>query len=109
MRVAAADEAKLVRIHAEHRFKLETVLQRRARILELKHVLRLCDTAVEVALVPDFKIGELVIGRQVRMRLAGALGLGDFVKPLPLVTRLHIFAVNLFTERFDDGEHPAVT
>src|SRR6185369_658058 len=62
MRIAAADEAKLVGIHAQRRFKFKTVLQRGARILELKHLLRLCHAAVKVALVPDFKIGELIIG-----------------------------------------------
>ncbi len=91
MRVAAADKAELVGVRAQLRFEHEAVLERRAGIFKFEHVLRLRHAAVEVALVPDLEVGELIIGREVGMRLAGALGLGDLVEPLPLGARLHIF------------------
>ena len=50
------------------------------------------------------EIGELVVGRQERMRLAVALGLRGLVQPLPLRALLRVFAIELLAERFDDRE-----
>ena len=52
----------------------------------------LSSAEVEVALVPDLEVGELVVRRQERMRLAVALDLRDFVEPLPLRARLDVLA-----------------
>jgi len=68
VRVAAALQAELVGIHAELRFELQAVLQRRAGVLELEHLLLLGDAAVEVALVPQLEVGELVVGREEGVR-----------------------------------------
>src|SRR5262245_21662164 len=75
MRVAAADQAELVRVCPELLLHLEPVLECRARVFELEHLLLLSDATVEVALVPELKVGELVVRRQERVGFTGALGL----------------------------------
>ncbi len=108
VRVAAADHAELVRVRAQLRFEQEAVLERRARVFVFKHILCLRNAAVEIALVPDLKAGELVIGREVGVRLAGALGLGHLIEPLPLGACLGIGLVDLLTEGLDNREHGAI-
>jgi hypothetical protein len=108
VRVAAADEAELVRVHAQLHLEYEAVLERRAGVLELEHLLLLRNAAVEVPLVPELEVGELVVRGEVGMRLAGPLGLGHLVEPLPLRARFRVFPVDLLAERLDRGEHKAV-
>ena len=109
VRVGRADHAELVGIDAELVFQLETVLERRAGVLELEHLRLLEFAEVEVALVPALEVGELVVGREERMRLAVALDLRGFVEALPLRAGLGILAVDLLAgERLDDREHAAV-
>src|SRR6185436_15270709 len=106
--VAAADEAELVRIRAELRLKLESVLESRAGVFEFEHLLLLGRAAVEVGLVPPLVVGELIIRREERMGLAVALHLRRFVEPLPLGALLGVLAVNRFAESLDDWKHLAV-
>ena len=108
MRVAAADQAELVGVRAELLLELQAVLERRAGVLELEHLLLLGDAAVEVALVPDLEVGELVVRREEGMGLAVALRLRRLVEPLPLRARLDVLAVELLAEGLDHGEHQAV-
>ena len=90
-------------------FQLEAVHQRRARIFELKHFRLLGDGQVEIALVPAFEVGELVVGRQEGMSFAVALDLGDFVDVLPTRAGLGVLAVDrLVGARLDHREHDAV-
>ena len=109
VRVGAADQAELVGIHAELGFQLEAVLERRTGVLEFQHLRLLHLGEVEVALVPALEVGEFVVGRKKRMRLAVALDLRGLVERLPAHAVLGIFAVDpLAGERLDDREHAAV-
>ena len=109
MRVGRADHAELVGVDAELCLQLETVFQGRPRIFELKHFGRLGHRQVEVALVPAFEIGELVVRRQEGMGLAIALDLRRLVEPLPFGPLLSILAVDrLAGERIHHREHDAV-
>ena len=108
VRVAAADQPELVGVGAERLFELQAGLERRARILELEHLGRLPDAAVEVALVPDLEVGEFVGRRQDRVRLARTLGLRHLVQALPAGARLGVGAVHRLAERLDDREHESV-
>ena len=63
---------------------------------------------VEIAEVPALEVGELVVRRQERMRLAVALGLRGLVEPLPSCPLLGILPVDRLAEGLDDGEHQAV-
>ena len=109
MCVGRADHAELVRIDAEFALELQAEFQRRAGILVLEHLRFLQFAQIEVALVPALEIGELVVRRQVRVRLAVALDLGRFVEPLPFGARLGVLAVDrLAGEGFDYREHAPV-
>ena len=68
--VRRADQAEFVRIRAELRLNLETKLERGSRVLVLQHVSLLQLAEIEVALVPPFEAGKLVVRREERMRLA---------------------------------------
>src|SRR6185436_14230517 len=64
---------------------------------------------VEVALVPALEVGEFIVGRKKRMRLAVTLDLRGLVERLPTNTALGIFTVDPSAgERLDDREHAAV-
>ncbi len=104
VRVGAADQAELVRIHAELRLELEAVLERGAGIFEFEHLLFLRGADVEIAFVPRLVVGELVVRREEGMRLAVALRLRGLVEPLPFRARLGILAVDGFAEGLDDRE-----
>src|SRR6185295_20251160 len=80
-----------------------TVLVRPARVLVFEHVLGFRDAAVEITLVPDLKIGELIVGREEGMRFASPLGLCRLVEPLPLHPCLGICAVDFLAEGLDRG------
>ena len=109
MGIGTADQAELVGVGAKLGFELEAVLQRRARILELEHLGRLRHAGIEIAEVPGLEVGELVIGRQRRMRFAVALGLRRLVEPFPPGALLDIFLVHrLAGEGLDQREHAAV-
>ena len=62
VRVAAANEAELIRVSAELGFELKAVLERGAGIFEFEHRFRLLHAPVEVAKVPGLVVGELVVG-----------------------------------------------
>ena len=109
VRIGAADQAELVGVHPEFGFHLETVLERRACVLEFQHLRLLHFGEIEVALVPALEVREFIVGRQKRMRLAVALDLRGLVKRLPTHAVLGIFAVDPPAgERLDDREHAAV-
>ena len=109
MRVGRSDQAELVGIDAEFLFQLEAVLQRGTGILEFEHLRFLERGQVQVALVPTLEVGELIVGREERMRLAVALDLGRFVEVLPLGALFGILAVNLLARGgLDDREHAPV-
>lgn len=103
MRVAAADQAELVGVGAEFLLQFQAVLVGRAEVFKFEHVLRLRNAAIEIALIPDLEIGELVIRRQERVRLAGALGLGRFIEALPFRARFDIAAIEFLAEGLDGG------
>ena len=54
------------------------------------------------------KFGELVVRREVGVRLAGPLGLGRLVERLPPGARLGVALVDLLAEGLDHREHDAV-
>ena len=109
VRVGAADQAELVGIDAELLFQLQTILQRRAGVLEFQHFRLLQLGQIQVALVPTFEVGEFIVGRQEGVRLAVALDLRRFIEWLPADAVLGILAINLLAgERFDDREHAAI-
>src|SRR4029453_19211082 len=81
----------------------------RAGILELEHRWRLRLAEIEVALVPPFVVGELVVRREEGMRLAVALDLRDLVEALAVRPRLGVLPVDgLAREGLDEGEHATV-
>ena len=107
--VGRADEAELVRVHAELLLELHADPQRRASVLVLEHLVRLELAEVQVALVPDLVVGELVVRRQERVGLAVSLDLGDLVERLPLDAFLRPRAVVGFAgERIRHREHDTV-
>ena len=107
--VSGTDQPELVRINSKLRFHLEAVLKRRARILEFEHLRLFLHAIVEIAFVPAFEVGELVVRRKEWMRLAVAFDLRDFIQRLPAHAILGVFAVDLLPcERLDDREHDAV-
>ena len=107
--VGRADHAELVGIDAELGFHLQAVLQGRPRVLEFEHRRLLGFAQVQVALVPTLVVGELVVGREERMRLAVALDLRGLVQRFPTHAALGVRAINrLAGERLDDREHAAV-
>ena len=107
MRVGAADEAELERVHAELLLELQALLQRAPRIFPLDHA-GLFRHAGEVGLVPFLEVGELVGGGERGVRLAVALDLGDLVHRLPARPRLGPFAGQRIAEKRLEREHPAV-
>ena len=108
--VGRADHAELVGIDAELRFELEAGLQRGTRIFALQHLGLLRFAEVEVALVPQLVAGELVVGREVGMRLAVALDLRRLVERLPAGACLGVFRGQRLAGRGIGlrREHPAV-
>ena len=61
-----------------------------------KHLLLFEFTEVEVAFIPSFKGGELIVGRHEWMCLAIALDLRCFIEPLPARPLLGVLPVNRF-------------
>ena len=109
MSVSGTDQPELVRIDPKFRFHFEAVLKRRARILEFEHLRLFLHAIVEIAFVPAFEVGELVVRRKEWMRLAVAFDLRDFVQRLPAHAIFCVVAVDLLAgERLDDREHAAV-
>ena len=109
VRVGAADQSELVRIDAKLCFELEPVLERRTRIFEFEHLGLLRFAEIEIALVPALEVGELIVRRKKRMRLAVAFDLRHFVERLPAGASVGVGAVDLVAgERLDDREHAAV-
>jgi hypothetical protein len=74
--VRHADHAELVGVDADLRFQFESALEPGTAIFT-RQQLRGLGVEVEVALVPVVVIGELVVGREQRMRFAVILDLGD--------------------------------
>ena len=109
VRIGAADHAVLVGIDAELLLKLETVLERGAGVFELQHFWLLIRAQVEVASVPSLVIGEFVIGREERMRLAVALHLGGFNQRFELGARLGVLPrQRIAADRIDERKHKSV-
>jgi hypothetical protein len=79
VRVGAADHAELVGVRAELLLQLRPS-RAPTRVLELEHLGFLSYAHVEVALVPALEVGELVVRREERMRLAVALDLRGLVR-----------------------------
>ena len=94
VRVGRTDHAELVGVGAQPAFQQQAVLQRLAGVFGGEHRLRLGLRQVQVARVPGLVVGEGVVGRQERMRLAVALDLGDLVHRLPLRALLDIGLVD---------------
>jgi hypothetical protein len=108
MRVRRSDHAETVGVGAEILLKRETVLQGGPGILVLKHPGFLGHRTVEVRLVPDLEVGERVIGRQHRVRLARAFGLCHFIDRFPPRTRLGIVGIESATELFIHWKHQPI-
>ena len=109
VRIGAADHAELVGIDAEFGFQLQAVLECGAGILEFQHRRLLQFSQVEIALVPTLEVGEFIVRRKERVRLAIALDLRHFVERLPAHPVLGVFAVDLLAgERLDDREHAPI-
>ena len=72
MAVSGADQAKLVRIHAEALFELEATLVGLARVLARQHVPGLW-LGPKTAFVPGAVVSKLIVWRQPGMGLAIAL------------------------------------
>ncbi len=107
--VRRADHSELVRVRPEFFFEHEATLQCFARVLLGQHLVRLAFGQIEVADVPGFVVGELVVGRQERMRFAVTLDLGDLVQRLPLGALLDVAAIQGTTGvLLVDGKHDAV-
>ena len=109
MAVGAANETELVRIDPELRFQLQAVLERRTRIFELEHLGLLRFAEIEIALVPALEVGELIVGRNKRMRFTVAFDLRQFVERLPARAAFRVRAVDSVAgKRLDDREHAPV-
>ena len=63
VRIRRGAQSKLVRIDTDLLFELQAKLQCGARILILKHLVLLELAEIQVALVPGFVVGELVVRR----------------------------------------------
>jgi hypothetical protein len=78
--VRRPDHAELERVGAEFLLQLKAHPQRGPGVVVLEHVWLLGDADIEVALVPAFKVRELVVGRQEGVGLAVSLDLGGAVQ-----------------------------
>jgi hypothetical protein len=65
------------------------------------------EQTVQVELVPAAEVGELVVGRKVRMRLVVALLLRDLDDRLPTGTRRRVVLRDRLPDEVDVGEHEA--
>ena len=109
MRVGRSDHAEFVGADAERLLELEPIFQRRARVFVFQHVVCLGDGQIEIALVPELVVGELVVRRKERVRLAGALDLRHLEERLPSRPRFGIGAVDrLAIDGLYDGEHQPI-
>jgi hypothetical protein len=100
MGVGGTDHAKLERVDAQIHFVGETALECLTRVFLWQHIGCLRRRA-ELALVPGFEIGKLVVGGQGRMRLAIALHLRDFVERFPTCAPLGRIMCIFFPRVFD--------
>ena len=108
VRVRAADHAELERVHAEFPLQQQAVLERLAGVFVLQHLGLLGLGAVEVGLVPLLVVGELVVGREERVRFAVALDLGGLDERLePGPHRRQLLGERLAVEGLH-REHAAV-
>lgn len=89
-------------------FELEAEAECGACILVLQHLPGLGHTGIQVSFVPDFKICELVVRGQERMRLPRSFRLRHLVQPFPLGAGLDVILVDLLAVRPDNREHRAV-
>ena len=85
-------KSDLVGIDAQFPLDLQAILQGRAGVFALEHLILLELAQVEVALVPKLEAGEFVRLRQERMRLSVALDLRRFIERFPAYARLGVFA-----------------
>lgn len=109
MRVGGAHQGELVGIDAELLFQLETIAERRERILVLQHLRLFCLAHIQVAFIPPLVISKFVIWRKKGMGLAITFYLGGFVEALPVCALFGIFAVDGFASKgFDQWKHGAV-
>ena len=84
MAVGGANHAELVGVGAEFLLQLHAALERLAGVFARKHGIGLGLGDVQVADIPGFIVGELVIGRQEGVGFAIALDLGGLVQGFPL-------------------------
>ena len=112
MDVGAAHEAELERVHAELRLELQAAQQPGAQVVGRHHLGR--ERLVlerEVAVLPsgDTQVaGELVVGRERRVRLAVALRLHHLLQDLPTGAALGVVLRQRVAAEVHELEHPAV-
>ena len=108
MSIGRTYQPELERIRADLIFEFQTELERRPSILVLQHPVFFRDTARRIALVPILEVGELILRRQHRMRLAVALDLGNFIDRFPATSGFRIAPVDRRPFEGLDREHRSV-
>ena len=108
VRIRRGHQAVLVGIDAQLLAEFQADLEGRAGILILQHLRRLRSVTGDIAGIPGLEVGELIIGRQERVRLFVTLHLRDFMQRLPTNTFLCVFAGHRFALGRKFAEHQAV-
>src|SRR5262249_34894175 len=108
MAVGAADQAELKGVRAQLLFQRQPSLERRPRVAAREHFLGGLLKATQVYFVPDFEIGEFIVGRQSGMGFARSFGLGDLNDRLTAGPRLGVGTVDRFAAPRFHGKHAAV-
>ena len=106
--VGASDLSDLERVYPQLLLEFQSAFESRASVFPGQHRFRFCLTHVEIAEVPGLVIGELVIGRQKRMRFAVPFDLGRLVQGFPTLTCFGVLASDLATGKGLDVKHQAI-
>ena len=90
--VGAADQAEAVRVRTDIGLQADTELEGRAHVLVGEPLVPVRLLHTDVGRVPGLVVGELVLGRQIRMRFAVALVLGGLDDRLEVDAPLRVLS-----------------